>query len=86
MIEVDDTCKDAALTTLFDPLDNYFDFEFEPSVSVVDPDLVDSSETEVTCPNVVFDIVNIDESAIDATIFTYDVAAKEFVTYSDDLD
>ena len=55
-------------------------------MSVVDPDLVDSSETEVTCPSVVFDIVNADESAIDDTIFTYDVAAKEFRTYSVDLD
>ena len=86
MIEVDDTCKDAALTVFFDPLDNFFDFGFEPSVSVVDPDLVDSSETEVTCPSVVFDIVNTDGSAIDDTIFTYDDAAKEFLTFSEDLD
>ena len=80
-VEVDDTCKDAILTLSFTGLDGWYKIKTLAVDTFIDESQIVSSETEVTCPAIVKEVVNAsDESALDLSVFTYDALASTLTT------
>ena len=55
-IEVDDTCKDAALTFDYERIHSFYEINYPEEVSEVLRANMTSSETEVTCPAIIIEI------------------------------
>ena len=68
-IDVVDTCKDALLTIDIPPFSTYYKIGTPAIVDSIDPSLILSSETDVTCSVIIIEVTQTDGSAIHGSVF-----------------